>query len=105
MPRRQYVWNRLLSTLEAAAEEVITVIASASMLPARLNRILRDYSGIRSTKFATNARGSKPFVPMTQGVRRVRVGMSRPKHVEENLRSAEILPDPADSLQTRVNAA
>ena len=103
--RNQKVGNTLVSTLEAAHELGITVMASASMHQARLTHNLPEFLGRHLPNLVTDAQRAIQFARSTPGITSALVGMSRPNHVEENLRLVEIPPVPADSIHTLVNAA
>ncbi len=102
--RNQQVGEKLLSTLEAADALGITVMASASMLQARLSRNLPESLDTHLPNLATDAQRAIQFVRSTPGVASALVGMSRPAHVEENLRLVEIPLVPANSIRTLVDA-
>ena len=102
--RNQKVGNRLLSPLEAARELDITVVASASIHQSRLSRNLPEFHHTHLPGLVTDAQRAIQFVRSTPGVTSALVGMSRPDHVEENLRLVAIPPVGADSIQT-INAA
>ncbi len=103
--RNQKVGDKLLSTLEAAAELDISVMASASLLQARLSRNLPEFLGTHLPNLATDAQRAIQFARSTPGITSALVGMSRPNHVEENLTLVETPPASADSIQALVNAA
>ena len=75
-----------------ASQLGVTVIASASMLQARLARGLPEQ--IRSTlgSLRTDAQTAIQFVRSTPGITTALVGMSRVEHVEENLELVQVAP-------------
>ena len=93
------------STLEAAADLGLTVMASASMLQSRLSRNLPDFLSEHLPGLDSDSQRAIQFVRSTPGITTALVGMSQPSHVEENLRLAGIAPAPADTIQTLLHAA
>ncbi len=102
--RNQPVGGRSLSTLEAAAELGITVIASASILQDRLSRNLPESVTQQLPNLRTDSQRAIQFVRSTPGIRTALVGMSRPEHVEENLYLAKIAPLSPEAIQSMFNA-
>lgn len=84
--------GRRLTLLEAAAELGITVIASASLLQARLARNLPGEAAALFPGTRTNAQRALQFSRSAPGVTVALVGMSNIEHVEENLGVSEIPP-------------
>jgi aryl-alcohol dehydrogenase-like predicted oxidoreductase len=72
-----------VSTLAAARDLGVTVVASASLLQARL---VRDLPAAIASHLGegTNAQRAVQFTRSTPGVTVALVGMSRPEHVQEN---------------------
>ena len=75
------------------------------MHQARLTHNLPEFLGRHLPNLVTDAQRAIQFARSTPGITSALVGMSRPNHVEENLRLVEIPPVPADSIHTLVNAA
>ncbi len=82
--------------LEAATELGITVMASASMLQARLASGLPPDIGQALRGLRTDAQRAIQFTRSTPGIDVALVGMSNIAHVEENLEVAGIPPAPAE---------
>ena len=91
------------AVLELAPKLGITVVASASLLQARLSRGLPDEIAESLPGTTTDAQRAIQFTRSTPGVTVALVGMSKPEHVEENLRIARIPPVAPDRF-TRVFA-
>jgi aryl-alcohol dehydrogenase-like predicted oxidoreductase len=70
----------------------VTVIASASMLQARLSRGLPDQIRVPLGPLASDAQTAIQFVRSTPGITTALVGMSRVEHVEENLDLVQVEP-------------
>ncbi len=88
--------GRKATLLEAAAELGITVMASASMLQAKLAAglppvMLEAFPGLR-----TEAQRAIQFTRSTPGIATALVGMSKAAHVEENLEVAKTPPAEMD---------
>jgi aryl-alcohol dehydrogenase-like predicted oxidoreductase len=81
-----------IAVAEEADQLGLTVIASASMLQARLSRGLPDQIRIPLGSLATDAQTAVQFVRSTPGVTTALVGMSRVEHVEENLALVQVEP-------------
>jgi aryl-alcohol dehydrogenase-like predicted oxidoreductase len=81
-----------MSTLEAAAQLGVTVVASASMLQGRVARGLPDEVRIPLGMLATDAQTAVQFVRSTPGITTALIGMSSLEHVEENLALVGIEP-------------
>lgn len=90
--RNQSLDGEQVSFLEAAEALGITVVASASILQGRLAQVLPE--GIREPlgSLATDAQTGIQFVRSTPGITTALIGMSRRKHVEENLQLARVAP-------------
>ncbi|HJU56852.1 MAG TPA: aldo/keto reductase, partial [Pyrinomonadaceae bacterium] len=80
------------STLEAARELAITVVASASILQGRVAQGLPEAVREPLGSLATDAQTAIQFVRSTPGVTTALVGMSRREHVEENLQLVRVAP-------------
>jgi aryl-alcohol dehydrogenase-like predicted oxidoreductase len=93
--KNQTLSGRQVSVIEVAAEEEISVVASASILQGRvatgLPESLREMLG----SLATDAQTAIQFVRSTPGITTALVGMSNSGHVEEN--SALVRVEPASS--------
>ncbi len=76
----------------AAARLGITVVASASLLQARLTRNLPADLAAKLTGTATDAQRAIQFTRSTPGIAVALVGMSNPQHVRENLQLASLAP-------------
>ncbi|MBI1899008.1 MAG: aldo/keto reductase [Acidobacteria bacterium] len=81
-----------LSVLEAAGRLGIAVIASATLLQARLARGLPAELAARMPGAPSDAVRAIQFVRSTPGISVALVGMSRRAHVEENLLTARFQP-------------
>ena len=92
--RNQTVDGKPATILEAAAHLGISVIASASLLQARLARNLPDEVAQSFPGFETDAQRALQFTRSAPGVSVALVGMSSAAHVKENLAVASIPPVP-----------
>ncbi|HEX8069480.1 MAG TPA: aldo/keto reductase [Pyrinomonadaceae bacterium] len=81
-----------VSMLEAARALGVTVMASASLLQGRAARDLPEHVRAPLGSLATDALTALQFTRSTPGITTALVGMSRPAHVEENLRLARVEP-------------
>ncbi len=82
----------LTNLLEAAAEQNVSVIASASLLQSRLLGRLPDSLRAKFDDRLNDAGRALQFVRSTPGVTAALVGMSRAEHVCENLALTQIAP-------------
>jgi len=81
------------SVVTMAARLGITVVASASLLQARLSRNLPEELAARLLPgAATDAQRAIQFTRSTPGITTALVGMSKPEHVRENLGLAVVPP-------------
>jgi aryl-alcohol dehydrogenase-like predicted oxidoreductase len=80
------------SVLHAARDLGITVVASASILQARLSRGLPDHLVAHLPGLSTDAQRAIQFTRSTPGITTALVGMSDPAHVTENLEVARLAP-------------
>jgi len=80
------------SVLTLAREKGITVVASASLLQARLTRGIPDNIAAKFPGTATDAQRSVQFARSTPGITVALVGMSKSEHVRENLGLANTPP-------------
>lgn len=78
--------------LRAAAEHHLMAFASASLLQGKLAEDLPEKIARRFTGLTTDAQRSIQFVRSTPGITTALVGMSDPRHVEENLGAAAVAP-------------
>ncbi|MDP8981511.1 MAG: aldo/keto reductase [Acidobacteriota bacterium] len=79
------------TVLEQAARLGITVVASASLLQARLARDLPDELKVQFPGTRTDAQRAIQFTRSTPGITVALAGMSNPAHVRENL-AVSLLP-------------
>ncbi len=84
------------NVLARAVEYGITVVASASLLQARLVRGLPDQIAAKLPGMSTDAQRCVQFARSTPGITVALVGMSRVEHVQENAAVASIPPIPAE---------
>lgn len=85
--------------LERAAQLGISVVASASLLQARLSRDLPAALAEKLPGLATDAQRAIQFTRSTPGIAAALVGMSRTAHVAENLRVAAVPPLGTEAYQ------
>jgi len=78
--------------LELAAKSGITVVASATLLQARLSRDLPQALAEKLPGLSTDAQRAIQFTRSTPGIAAALVGMSRAAHVAENLAVAGVAP-------------
>ena len=88
----QVVKGQAMSLLEAASELDVTVMASASMLQARLASGLPEIIEKTFPGLTTDAQRAIQFTRSAPGVTTALVGMSQIAHVEENLAVAQVNP-------------
>jgi aryl-alcohol dehydrogenase-like predicted oxidoreductase len=88
----QTVNGQPMSLLEAAQELDVTVMASASMLQARLASGLPEMIGETFAGLQSDAQRAIQFTRSAPGLTTALIGMSRVAHVEENLAVAKINP-------------
>ena len=86
------------SVAQDAVDAGITVVASASMLQARLARGLPDQIRTPLGSLKTDAQTAIQFVRSAPGITTALVGMSRVEHVEENLALVPIEPASRESF-------
>ena len=89
LSRNQKYGSQSVSLLEAAHLQKMIVLCSASILQGQLARNLPGFVGRFFDNLTTDAQRSIQFVRSTLGVTSALVGMSNPKHVEENLQVAQ----------------
>jgi aryl-alcohol dehydrogenase-like predicted oxidoreductase len=80
------------SVLQTAEALGVTVVASASILQARLARELPDELGTALPGLRTDAQRAIQFSRSAPGITTSLVGMGRPEHVAENLGVADVTP-------------
>ena len=86
--------------LETAAAAGITVVASASLLQARLTRELPEAVAQRLPGLSTDAQRAIQFTRSTPGITVALAGMSQAAHVRENLGVGLVRPAPRDRYLT-----
>lgn len=97
MPEALVLQNQSLngervSLLEAAQSLGVTVVASASLLQGKVARNLPGNVREALGALSTDAQTAIQFVRSTPGITTALVGMSRTRHVEENLQLARMAP-------------
>ena len=96
--RNETVDGKPATILEAAAHLGISVIASTSLLQARLAGNLPDEVAQSFPGFATDAQRALQFTRSAPGVAVALVGMSSAAHVKENLAVAAVPPVPKQNF-------
>jgi aryl-alcohol dehydrogenase-like predicted oxidoreductase len=86
------------SVAQDAGDLGVTVVASASMLQARLARGLPEQIRGPLGSLQTDAQTAIQFVRSTPGITTALVGMSRVEHVEENLALVQVEPASEESF-------
>jgi aryl-alcohol dehydrogenase-like predicted oxidoreductase len=86
------VGGESVSVLQAARSLGITVVASASLLQAKLAQELPDTLAMRLPGLSTDAQRAIQFARSTPGIATALVGMGSSTHVEENLGVADVAP-------------
>jgi aryl-alcohol dehydrogenase-like predicted oxidoreductase len=94
--RTETVDGRARSVLDVAAELGITVVASASLMQARLARGLPAVFAEAIPGALTDAQRAIQFARSTPGIAVALVGMSSAAHVQENSQLASVPPIPAE---------
>jgi aryl-alcohol dehydrogenase-like predicted oxidoreductase len=84
--------GRTVSVLDAAAHAGVTVIASATLLQAKLSRGLPKELAQKIPGFDTDAQRAIQFTRSTPGITVALVGMSKAEHVRENLAVSQVQP-------------
>jgi aryl-alcohol dehydrogenase-like predicted oxidoreductase len=87
------------SVLKQAAWLGITVVASATLLQGRVLGQMPDEAAELLPGLDTNAQRAIQFTRSTPGIAVALVGMSRPEHVDENLRVAHARPATLEQYQ------
>jgi predicted aldo/keto reductase-like oxidoreductase len=85
--------------LDLAGHSRIAVVASATLLQARLARDLPEGLAGRFPGLTTDAQRAIQFTRSTPGILTALVGMSRAAHVAENLAVATVPPLTADAYR------
>jgi aryl-alcohol dehydrogenase-like predicted oxidoreductase len=97
--KNQNLGSSKVSLLEAASQQDMIVMASASILQGQLSRNLplsiQEFFG----KLKTDAQRAIQFVRSTPGVTTALIGMGTPAHAEENLDTAKVSPVPWETFQ------
>jgi aryl-alcohol dehydrogenase-like predicted oxidoreductase len=97
--------QRPVSVLESAREAGITVVASASLLQAKLSQGLPEQLARQFPGLETDAQRAIQFTRSTPGITVALVGMSDTAHVKENLAVSSIAPlDPESYRRLYQNA-
>ena len=81
-----------IAVAQEANELGVTVVASASLLQARLARGLPDHVRGLLGPLRTDAQTAIQFVRSTPGITTALIGMSRVEHVDENLELVQVEP-------------
>ena len=99
----QQLNGKVVSTLKAAEDLGVSVVASASILQGKLAQNVPLY--IRETlgSLTTDALTSIQFARSATEITTALIGMSNVNHVAENMKLAEIEPTNADEFQTLFN--
>lgn len=97
--------GKSLSTLQVAADLGLVVMASASMLQARLSRNLPDALSQHLPELESDSQRALQFVRSTPGITTALVGMSQEAHVLENLGLVRVPPASPETIQTLLHAA
>lgn len=97
--QNQQLSGQILSTIEAAENLGVSVVCSASILQGKLAQGLP--ANVRETlgNLDSDALASLQFVRSTPGVTTALIGMSKTRHVEENMRLATIEPVSAETYR------
>ncbi len=103
--RNQKIGDTARSTLEAAAELDIAVMASASMMQAKLSRHLPEGIDGFLPNLQSDSQRAIQFVRSTPGVASALVGMSSIDHVEDNLYLAKVPAVSPETIRAIVDAA
>jgi aryl-alcohol dehydrogenase-like predicted oxidoreductase len=90
----QEVHGKQVTLLGAAQALGITIMCSASVLQAQLTSNLPPIMSETFTGLQTDGQRALQFVRSTPGVTTALVGMKQSKHVEENLKTAQVSPAP-----------
>jgi len=85
--------------LQVARTQALAVFASASLLQSQLSRGIPTEIQKFLPGFSTDAQRAIQFVRSAPGITCALVGMSQPKHVEENLKTAAVAPLALDQFR------
>jgi aryl-alcohol dehydrogenase-like predicted oxidoreductase len=99
LSKNQKFGSQSVSLLEAAHNQEMIVLCSASILQGQLATNLPGFVEKFFESLNTDAQRSIQFVRSTLGVTTALVGMSNPKHVEENLQVAHTSPVAWERMQ------
>ena len=99
LSKNQKFGSESVSLLEAAHLQKMIVLCSASILQGQLTKNLPGFVSRFFDNLSTDAQRSIQFVRSTLGVTSALVGMSNPKHVEENLQVAQTPRVPWDKMR------
>jgi aryl-alcohol dehydrogenase-like predicted oxidoreductase len=97
--KNQKYGTQSVSLLEAANQQRILVLSSASILQGQLAHNLPGFISRSLPELTTDAQRSIQFVRSTLGITTALVGMSNPAHVEENLKVAQTPPLPWSKMK------
>ena len=103
--QNQQLRGHTLSALDAAAELGVAVMASASMMQARLASNLPDFIASKLKDLDSDGQRAVQFVRSTPGITTALVGMSQPAHVEENLALVGVPPAGPDTIRALFDAS
>jgi aryl-alcohol dehydrogenase-like predicted oxidoreductase len=92
LQRPEALDGRTVSVLDAAAHAGVTVIASATLLQAKLSRGLPKVLAEQIPGFDTDAQRAIQFTRSTPGITVALVGMSHAEHVRQNLAVSQVQP-------------
>jgi predicted aldo/keto reductase-like oxidoreductase len=95
---QQWESNRV-PVLQVARTQGLAVFASASLLQSQLSRGIPTELQKFLPGFSADAQRAIQFVRSAPGITCALVGMSQPKHVEENLRTASVAPLSLDQFR------
>ncbi len=91
--------GKVYSTIEAAKNMDVSVIISGSIMQGKLAMNVPENIRKIFGSLETDAQTSLQFVRSTPNVTTALIGMSRTKHVEENMKLTEIAPTGEDDFQ------
>lgn len=97
--QNQAAKGKAVSTIQAATDFGVTVVASASILQGKLARNLPPNFKEILGNLKNDAQTGIQFVRSTPGITTALVGMSQTAHVEENLELAKIAPTDVETYQ------
>ena len=91
--------SQRVSVIQAAHNQNMVVLCSASILQGQLAQILPESIQKFFAQLQTDAQKAIQFVRSTPGVTTALVGMGQSAHVEENLQTAKVSPLPWEKFQ------